>query len=132
MTEALFIAPLYLVVRKVHGKWKRDHINMNSFFKLNYHVQNNLKIAYSQEIRLQISNERFHKVDLEFTLYAPDKRKRDRSNVLCLHEKFCCDALVQAGVLRDDNDNVINSTKYMPTLIDKEKPRVEIKVVSCE
>lgn len=128
MTDAVFLSPLYLVVRKQKGKWKKDHINLNNYHNWHFGVRNSLKIAYSQNIRSQICGQRFKNVDLELTLFPKDKRKRDRSNILCLHEKFACDALVQAGVIPDDNDHYINSTLYKSGEIDKENPRVEIKL----
>jgi hypothetical protein len=39
---------------------------------------------------------------------------------------------VQAGVLKDDNDKYINSTLYKTGEIDKDNPRVEIRMVSHE
>ena len=67
-------------------------------------------------------------IDLEFTLFKSSKRKIDRSNILCIVEKYFCDALVHYGCVGDDNDNYINSTKYLTGGIDKANPRAEILI----
>lgn len=65
-------------------------------------------------------------IRLTFVLRKKDKRKIDRANVLSIHEKFFCDALVELGCIPDDNDNYIESTHYYSGEIDKEYPRVDI------
>ena len=61
-------------------------------------------------------------------LHRADKRKVDRANALCLHEKFACDALVKNKFIEDDNDNFLASTLYLTGEKDKENPRAEMLI----
>jgi Holliday junction resolvase RusA-like endonuclease len=111
---------------------KKYHLNLNNYRNLHYQVNNKLKIEY-KEILKGIFKEykfigKFTKIDIDFTLFRKDKRKGDRSNVLSIHEKFFCDGLVELGMIEDDNDLHINSTHYRTGNIDKDNPRVEIKI----
>jgi hypothetical protein len=70
----------------------------------------------------------FKKIDISFKLVRGDKRRVDRSNILSIHEKFFCDAIVDLGIIPDDNDKHINKTLYESGEICKIKPRVEITI----
>ena len=122
--------PLYfeLGVRKI----KRYHINLNNYRNWHHQVSNNVKARYSDlacaRLRLH-SNKQYKKIKLEFTYYKPTKAKRDRSNILSIHEKFFCDAMTKIGMIPDDNDDYIKSSHYVSGGLDRENPRVEIKIV---
>lgn len=123
-----FVAPLYLVLAKKPGG-KKYHINLNQYRNWHFHVSNSLKTQYSEVMSHQLYGLKFRgPITLEFILYRPDKRRVDRSNILCIHEKFFCDALTTNGCIVDDNDNYIIQTTYSTGDIDKHNPRVEIIV----
>ena len=50
--------------------------------------------------------------ELEYVLYLPNKLKRDISNVLSIVDKYVCDALIDCGVLEDDNYNHLKKVTY--------------------
>jgi len=52
----------------------------------------------------------------------------DISNVLSIHDKFFCDALVELGKLPDDNYKYIPEVKYVFREVDKLNPRVDIYI----
>lgn len=60
---------------------------------------------------------------IEFTLYAPDKRKADLSNKW----ESVADLLVDNGILADDNWFVVPKVIMLFGGVDKENPRVIIK-----
>lgn len=66
-----------------------------------------------------------NRATITFTLYFPDRRKRDKDNYIrsC---KPIQDALVRCGILRDDDWDSIE-TKYRRGY-DKETPRTEIEI----
>ena len=68
------------------------------------------------------------KVEISFVMHRPDKRRVDRSNVLSIVEKFFCDAIVDLGIIKDDNDKFLLRTTYQTGEIDKLNPRVEITI----
>lgn len=61
-------------------------------------------------------------VNVQCLFYMPTKRKVDKSNL----EEACHDLLVVAGVLADDNRDIIAATDGSRVLYDKENPRTEI------
>lgn len=63
-------------------------------------------------------------VNVKCLFYMPTKRKVDKSNL----EEACHDLLVIAGVLADDNRDIIAATDGSRVLYDKENPRTEIYI----
>jgi len=128
--EVVVISPLHITmgVKKI----KNYHLNLNQYRNWHYQVNNNLKVAYKQIITPQLEGLSFSKIKLSFVYFKPSKRRVDRANVLCIHEKFFCDALVEAGCLVDDNDDYLESTHYYTGGIDTKNPRVEIKITRIE
>ena len=121
--------PLY--IESGARKIKRHHINLNNYRNWHHQVSNNIKIKYSDIVAnklLRYKNKNFPKIKLEFTYYKPTKAKRDRSNILSIHEKFFCDALTKIGFIADDNDDIIKSSFFSSGGLDRENPRAEIKI----
>lgn len=123
MREIIINSPLYII-----KSGKKRHLNLNNYRNWHYQLSNNLKIAYLKIIAPQLLNTWLDTIKIDFTFYKPTKRKYDRSNVLSIHEKFFCDAMVKLGCIKDDNDDFIESTHYYDGGIDRENPRVEIKI----
>lgn len=116
-----FELPLFLEMKK------RIHINLNNYHTWHRFERNKVKQRYQNLLMHQMPKEVIQgRVSLVFVMHRGDKRKVDRANVLCLHEKFASDALVKAGVLEDDNDQFIESTHYYTGEIDKHNPRVDL------
>ena len=87
------------------------------------------KIMYKEALSAQIENLKpFTAVEVTYVLYAGSRRLLDKSNVLCLHEKFFMDALVELGKLPDDNFLYDYNTHYKMGGIDKENPGGEIYI----
>lgn len=108
---------------------KKMIINLNNYRNWSYIVSNQVKKAYCQAVEPLVRDFVFYpRLALVFTYYKGSKRISDRSNVLCIQEKFFLDALVELGCIEDDNDNFIFSTKYNGDKIDKQNPRVEVRI----
>lgn len=124
----LFHSPLFLILStKPNGK--KYHLNLNQYRNWHFQVSNNLKRKYLDVMETQMSKVTFDSpIRLIFTLHRPDKRRVDRSNILCIHEKFFCDALTHYKCIKDDNDQFIVETVYRTGCIDKTNPRVDIQI----
>lgn len=127
MKDLLVISPLYLILPTCK-KQKKYHLNLNNYSGWHYHLKSDLKNFYHETILPQIEGKIFNKINIKFTYYAPDKRRRDKANALSVHEKYFCDSLVKAGVLIDDNNDFIGDCSYHFAGLDKDNPRVEIIV----
>ena len=109
------------------SKFKWWILNLNNYRNTHYQSLNKTKINYKESIDSQIQGlPEFSKIKLTYTLYPATKRLTDISNVCSIHDKYFCDALVEAGKLPDDNYVYIPSVTYSFGEVDKDNPRVEI------
>lgn len=123
-----FYAPLYIILAKSE-KGKKYYLNLNNYRNWHSTVNNNLKKKYKEIVKSQLKGVKLNApIEIKFTYIKCQNRKVDRANVLSVHEKFFCDALVEMGCLPDDNDMFITKTTYVSAGIDKEFGRVEIEI----
>ena len=123
-----FTSPLFLRL-SASKKAKAYRLNLNQYRNWHYQVSNNLKVKYKQVMSDQLSGFKLKPpVEIKFTLYNDSKRRIDRSNVLSIQEKFFCDALVELGCMKDDNDNYIIRTSYESGEVSPNNGRVEIEI----
>jgi len=121
-----FYAPLAIkLAKKVDGKSYR--LNLNQYRNWQHNVSNSLKVKYKELVSAQFEGVVIQPpVTIKFVLYNDSNRRIDRANVCCIHEKFFCDALVEAGCLPDDNDKFILETVYRSGKVSPKAGRVEI------
>lgn len=125
-----FISPLFVILPRKTMKDKKYILNLNNYPHWHYIVYNNLKKKYSEEMTEQMKGVKLETpITINFILYKNSNRSSDRSNTLCVIEKFFCDALVNHGVIPDDSDEYISDTHYFDNGVDKNNGRVEIEVV---
>lgn len=122
----IFNAPLSIKTAKsASGKYYR--INLNQYRNWKSMVSNAIKIKYKEVVSPQFKKIKIKPpVQITFVLYNDSNRRIDRANPLSIHEKFFCDALVEAGCMPDDNDKFITRTIYESGPVDKNNGRVEI------
>lgn len=65
---------------------------------------------------------------ISYTIFYPTKRKFDVDNIGAVVGKFTHDALIEAGVLEDDNHTYISDINYVFGGIDKENPRCDVVI----
>jgi hypothetical protein len=114
MREFTIKLPIYLEtgVRK-----KRKHyLNLNLYRNTPFHQNNSLKRAMKDVIFPLVPEEfwgiKLQNYEIDYELYLPNRLKRDISNVLSIVDKFSCDALVDCGVLQDDNYEHLKKVTY--------------------
>ena len=126
--EVTVCMPLFLHLSD-RPKAKKYIINLNYYKTWHYLAMNNVKKKYKEIATPLLEGVRFNKkVELTFTLWMGTRRRVDRANPLCIHEKFFCDVLTESGCIPDDNDDYIEATHYYTGGVDKENPRVEIRI----
>tara|TARA_Y100000310_G_scaffold320291_1_gene376596 strand:- start:115 stop:546 length:432 start_codon:yes stop_codon:yes gene_type:complete len=121
--------PLFIDLERKTKPTKRYYINLNNYRNWHYQVNNKLKAKYKYIVRPALYGVKFKYIALNFILHRGDRRRVDRANILSIHEKFLCDAIVECGCIKDDNDNFLHSSHYYTGAIDKENPRVDIEVI---
>lgn len=119
--------PLFITLPRKTKEDKKYFVNLNNYRNWHYIVNNQIKEKYKDQLFNNLTGLKLeNKIKLHFILRPANKRRIDRSNILSIHEKFFCDALVAYGCIKDDNDNFIEETRYTTGEIDKDFPRVEI------
>ena len=110
-------------------------LNLNTYRNEHYAVLNRAKIQYKKDMLLM----NFKTIKsatpyvcgplfLEYKLFMPSKRKCDVANILSIVDKFACDALVEYGILPDDNYDFIKEIHYIWGGVDKGNPRAELYI----
>lgn len=118
------VLPLYLSVGK--GKPKKLPLNLNHYRNAHFHVLNSMKVQFKKAISSQLTFPKLvEPVKISYVLYPPTHRELDISNVLCIVDKYFCDALVEAGLMEDDNFNHLPQVEFRFGAVDKENPRAE-------
>lgn len=67
-------------------------------------------------------------INLKCIFYMPNKRRVDKVNL----EEAIQDVLVKAGVLADDNRNIVATTDGSMVLLDRQNPRTEVEITPLE
>lgn len=118
------VLPLHLIEGK--RKPKKLPLNLNHYRNAHFHVLNSMKVQFKKAISSQLTFPKLvEPVKISYVLYPPTRRELDISNVLCIVDKYLCDALVEAGLLEDDNFNHLPQVEFRFGAVDKENPRAE-------
>lgn len=121
--------PLFVTLPRKTMPDRKYIINKNNERNWHFIVSNQIKQKYKENLERQLLYLKFNKkISLIFTYFKASNRSSDRSNVLCIHEKFFCDALTHYGCIPDDNDEFIEETRYRSGGLDRENPRVEVEI----
>lgn len=105
---------------------------MNEIIKVSkshYMAYSTMKRKYTRLVSLQAGNlPKVERADFEITWYCRDRRK-DKDNITGGGTKVLLDGLVEAGVLENDGWKQIGNITHLFE-IDKEHPRIEVKIIS--
>jgi hypothetical protein len=122
--------PLSVTLPRKKGPDKVFILNLNHYRNTHHMVLNQAKVAWKEVVRYALTRNlwvappyRFH-----YTVYPGSNRAFDLANVLPVVQKFTDDALIELGVLPDDNHKVIKSIAYDIGETDKLNPRVELVI----
>lgn len=118
-----FVLPIYGVGG---AKSAYKAISLNWYTSIHYRTRGNAKKKFAKMVREQIES---HdpikgKIKISYTYYAK-RNGTDLDNFVGVVKKYFQDALVEYGLITDDNVTVIvaNSERYGG--VDKDNPRVE-------
>ena len=102
--------PIYVMLGKV--KKKKHYLNLNLFRNQEFHINNNIKKEFKRIVTELIPDVYYSQFELHYTLYLPNKLKRDISNVLSIVDKNFCDAFIELGRAEDDNYEFLKKVIY--------------------
>lgn len=108
---------------------KKFMLNMNDYRNAHYQVLNKAKVEYKRIMRdeiLQLPKMNVISVDYEITL--GDNRRHDGMNIASVTSKFFLDALVEYGILEDDNMKRVLHEEWNSCGVEKGNGRVLIYI----
>ena len=113
-----------------YSKNKKFILNLNNYRNAYYRILSISKKVYTDNLlpELQDLPKFTEPVTLTYTYYSKTKRRIDRSNPCSIIDKFACDALVKAGIIKDDSFEQVQAVVYKFGGFDKDNPRCELIV----
>lgn len=97
------------------SKNKKFMINMNEYRNVFYQTLDKAKKEYKGIMREQIlALPRMDRVSIDYEIVVGDKRIRDGNNIQSVTSKFFLDALVEFGVIKDDNMSIVVHEEWNP------------------
>jgi len=121
-----FTLPIYGVAKGA--------ISVNSYRNAHHHVNNAAKKKFKRLIqeRLDQFDPIEGKVKIKYTYFARYDNGPDLDNFVGVVKKYFQDALVESGLIEDDNVKFIVANCESYGGIDKENPRVEAEIIQIE
>ena len=118
------------------NKWIKFILHLNNYIHLNVFTLNITKIKYKELIDpiLNTIEPILNDLELEFIYiyYSKSKRLFDISNPCSILDKYICDAIVEKGIIPEDNVSIIKKVTYEYGGIDKLNPRVDLVIKKYE
>ena len=126
-----FTLPIYGVVAPKKNN-KNCAITLNWSRAAHYRDYGKAKKTFKLLINNQLRRSRKFegKIKINYVYYA-NKKGTDLDNFVGVAKKFFQDALVESGLIDDDNVNYIISNSESYGGIDRKAPRVEAEIVSA-
>lgn len=123
-----FKLPLSLKMGKV--KAKNLPLNLNHYRNAHFRLLNNMKIEFKNQVKKQFTghSKLNTPIQIDYKVFPKTKRKFDVANVLSIVDKYFCDALVEEGLIEDDNCDYLLQVTYSMGVVDKDNPRVEATI----
>lgn len=112
--------------------FKRYALNLNIYRNLDHQTNNTLKQLYKIIMKDQLVGLKLEKPYFSYKCFYKSRATRDKMNLISVVNKFFDDALVEYGCLPDDNDKYVGPLMCLEPEIDKENPRMEIRIYDKE
>jgi Holliday junction resolvase RusA-like endonuclease len=116
-------------------------LNLNIYRNTHYIVLNQAKKLYKEKVEQAWNEETYTQCLLPlseinikppfifvYTVFPANNRAFDLANILPIVQKFTDDALIELGIIKDDNHKIVSAINYRFGKVDKEKPRVELEI----
>lgn len=103
---------------------------MNNYNKWHYQTKSKIKKLFTEMAveKLQGIPAAANVIELTYTVYRGDAYSYDLMNVVSVFDKFFEDSLTTAKIITDDNYKVVRKITAIPGGIDRENPRVEVRI----
>lgn len=124
----------YKFILPIYGVTKKGAIAVNWYRNAHYQQSNQAKIKFKALIQEQLDS--FDPIDgkikIKYTYFAKANNSPDLDNFVGTVKKFFQDALVESGLIEDDNVNFIVANSEYYGGIDRNNPRVEAEIINLK
>lgn len=132
VAQVTVICPLHIDLPRKKGPAKRVHLSQNVIRNAHFQIQNAVKHAIKEIVWRQLSDNfqgiRLNEpVELEVKLFKDKSRRADLSNFCSVIDKYATDAIVEYGLISDDNVKILKKVTYLFGGFD-ENPRAEVTI----
>lgn len=122
-----------LPLRVKVSKNKYFILNLNNYRNAHHRILSASKrnygdIVYKLLHELGYSKERFRRIKVWYRVYPPSKRLYDGNNPVSIIDKYLMDAIVNMGIIPDDNVKHVECYDWRAMSPDKTNPRVEVYI----
>lgn len=123
--------PLSVEMPRKKGPSRIFPLNLNHYRNSHHMVLNNAKHIYKRYVYDAIKGNHLGEPPFKctYTIYPANKRKFDIGNICPIIAKFTEDALVEYGLIPDDNHRIIPISIYQFGEVDQENPRCELEII---
>lgn len=126
MSDYHFVLPLYGIAKPTKTS-KNPALSVNWYRNAYYRDSNNAKKEFKQMLINQLKH--FDPIEgqikINYVYWSKSSRLSDIDNFVGTVKKFFQDALVESGLLPDDNFKIIIGSSESYGGVDKESPRVD-------
>lgn len=123
--------PLYVILERKTKKDRKIHINLNTYRNLQYIVENQAKRKFKEIMKSQLEGVKIDApVEVTYQVFKGSRHKSDKMNFVSICSKYLMDAITEYGCWEDDNDDVIKTETILPSVLDKDNPRIEVIIKS--
>lgn len=127
------IITLQLPLREKVNKRDYEAINLNIYRNQHHYKRNNQKKAFHERMKKPLAKlPKLGKIWLHYEIYPKTRRRLDTMNPGSVIDKFFSDALVECGILEDDNYEFVVFNSFCVVGVDKENPRCDVTIIELE
>jgi len=115
------------------SKKKQVALNLNVYRNLHYQANNKAKKAVKDILRSELAECGFmnqtYPLRFIYIIYRKTNRAIDLMNIGSILDKYVCDALVEMGLIPDDNVKYISRVEFIDGGIDKLNPHARLEIM---
>lgn len=129
--------PLSVVLPRKTKADKVFALNLNIYRNTHHMILNQAKVAWKEVVCNALIGKCISPLSsgpyrFTYVVYPANNRAFDIGNVLPIVQKFTDDALIELGVIPDDNYKNICQNVHLFGVVDKENPRIELRITKAE
>lgn len=118
---------------KVNKRGDTESLNLNVYRNLHFYQLSYQKNAFHKYVKTRLSGlPRLGKVKLHYEIHPKSKGRLDTMNVGSVVDKFFSDALVECGVIEDDDYNNVIFNSFCFGSVNPKDPHVLITITETE